>query len=111
MPTSSQFIANMNSQQVVILVLVQPIVSNTLVSSIPVTCQAQPAVLKNVSVSSSIPLVSGQAMPLPGGKNLNVSMVSGATNVSGSQTHMLGMNQPSSSMIHNPVDPTGSSNV
>jgi len=38
-------------------------------------------------------------------------MVSSATNVSGSQAHMLGMNQPSSGVIQNPDDPAGSSIV
>ena len=50
-------------------------------------------------------------MPPRGGKNLNVSMVSGATNVSGSQAHMLGINQTSSGIIYKPTDPIGSSNV
>ena len=89
----------------------QPTVPNTLVSLTPVTRQAQPAVSKIVSVSSSVPLVGGQAVPLPRGQNLNVSMVSGATNVSGSQAHMLGINQPSSDIIHNLANPIGSSNV
>jgi len=111
MPTSGPFVTNTTSQQVVTLVPVQPTVLNTIVSSILVTHQAQPAVSKNVSVSSSVPLISGQAIPPPGRKNLNVSMVLGATNVSGSQAHMLGINQPSSGIIHNPIDPTGSSNV
>jgi len=38
-------------------------------------------------------------------------MVSGATNVSASQAHMLGMNHPSSGIVHNLADPFGSSNV
>jgi len=68
-------------------------------------------VSKIVFAGSSIPLVSGQIVPPLAEKNLNVSMVSGATNVSGSQTHMLGINQPSSGIIYNLVDPTRSSNV
>lgn len=50
-------------------------------------------------------------MPPPGGKNLSVSMVSGTTNMSSSQAHMVGMNQPSSAIVQNPTGPTGSSNV
>ena len=68
-------------------------------------------VSKIVSVNFFFPLVSGQIVPPPGGQNLNVSMVSGATNVSSSQADMIGINQPSSGIIYNPVDPTGSSNV
>lgn len=66
MHTSGLFVVNMTSQQAVTSIPVQPIILNTLVSSIPVTRQAQPVVSKNVSVSSSIPLVSGQVVPLPG---------------------------------------------
>ena len=50
-------------------------------------------------------------MPPLGGQNLNVSMVSAATNVSGSQAHMLSISQPSSVIIYNAANPTGSSNV
>lgn len=64
-----------------------------------------------VFASSSVPLVSGQIVSLPRGLNLNVSIVSGATNVSGSQAHMLGITKPSSSIIYNPTNPTGSINV
>lgn len=68
-------------------------------------------VSKIFSASSSVPLVSGQIVPLPRAQNMNVSMVSSATNVSGSQPHMLGINKPSSSIIYDLADPTGSSNV
>lgn len=44
---------------------------------------------------------------LPGGQNPNVSMVSGTTNVSGSHSHMVRMNQPSSNAIQNSVGPAG----
>jgi len=50
-------------------------------------------------------------MPLLGGENLNVPIMPGATNLSGSKFDMLGMTQPSSGVIHNPIDPIGSSNV
>lgn len=82
----------------------QPNILNPLVSSVPVTYLVQSV----VSVSSSIPLVSGEAVPPLGGKNLNVSMVSSATHVSSSQAHMVDMNQPSFGVIQNPA---GLSNV
>ena len=84
MPTSSPFVANTTSQQVVTLVPMQPTILNPLVLSVPVTHLVQLTVSKNVTVSSSIPPVSGQAMPLPWGQNLSVSMLSGTTNVSSS---------------------------
>ena len=49
-------------------------------------------------------------LPL-GGQNPNVSMVSGTTNVSSSQAHMVGMDEPSSGAILNLDGPTISSNV
>ena len=108
---SSPFFMNMTSQQDVTSVTIQPTVLNTLVSSIPVTRQAQPLVSNIVSISSSVLLVSGQIVPPPGGQNLNISLVSGANNVNNSQAHMLGINQPSFGIIYNPTNPTGSSNV
>lgn len=64
MPTSGLFILNTTSQGVFTLVLVRPTILITIVSSIPITHQAQRKFLKNVSVSSSIPLVSGQVVLL-----------------------------------------------
>jgi len=90
---------------------VQSTIPNPLVSSVPVTHLVQLVVSKNVSVSSSIPPITGQVVPLSWGQNLSVSMVSGTTNVSSSQAHMVGMNQPSSGIIQNPTSPAGSSNV
>ncbi len=105
------FVMNMTSQPVVTSIPVQPTVPNTLVPSIPVTHQLQLVVSNVVFSNSFIPLVSGQIVPPPGGKNLNVSMVSSATNVICSQAHMLGINQPSSGIIYNLADPSRLRNV
>lgn len=91
-PMSGPFVMNTTSQHAVTSVIVKPTITNTLVSSIPITHESLLTVSKIVLVISSIPLVSGQIMPPLGGQNLNVSMVSGATNVSCSQAHMLGIN-------------------
>lgn len=115
MPTIGPFIQNPTSQQMVIFVVtsvpVQPTIPNPLVSFFQVTHPIQLMISSYVFVSSSIPPVSGQTVPLSRGKSPNVSMMSGATNVSHSQAHMVGMNQPSSGSILNPVGPTGLSNV
>ena len=87
---------------------VKPNVLNPIVFLIQVTHPIQLMLSSEVFVSSLIPLVSGQAMPPHGGKNPNVSMMSGITNVIGSQTHMVGISHPSSSAILNHV---GSSKV
>jgi len=107
MPTTGLLIVNSTSQQVVTLVLMQPTVPNPLILRIPVTRLVQPTVF----ISSLIPLVNGQVVPFTGGKNLNISMDSSTTNVSGSLTHTLGMNQPSSGVIENLANPARSSNV
>lgn len=110
-PRSDLFITNTTSQPTITSVPVQPTIPNTLVSSIWVTRQSQLVVSKIVSGNSSVPLFSGQIVPPLGGQNLNASMVSGATNVSGSQAHMISINKPSSGIIYNPTDPIGSRNV
>jgi len=84
MLTPGPIIANPTSHQAVTSVLVQPTILKPLVSSVPVTHLDQLAVLKNVTVSSFIPPVSGQDVAPSGGKNLSVSMVSGTTNVTSS---------------------------
>ena len=115
MPTIGLFIQNLTSKPMVdssvTSVLVQPTVLNPLFSLVPITRSVQPTVSSHVSVSSSIPLVSGQNVPPPGGQSPIFSMISSTTNVSGSQPHMVGMNQPSSSTISNHVGPARSSNV
>lgn len=50
-------------------------------------------------------------MPPPGGKDLNIPVISVETSVSGLQTHMVGMNQPFYGVIPNPAGPSGSFNV
>ena len=96
MPTIGPFIHNLPSQQKVISIVtsvpVQPTIPNPLVSSIQATRLVQLTISSHVDVSSSIPLVSGQAVPPPVGKSLNMSMMLGTANVSCPQTHMVGMN-------------------
>ena len=62
-------------------------------------------------VSFSTSTMSGQIVPPPGGKDSNISMMPCVTNVSGSQNHMVGMNQPSYDAFLNPAGPFGLSNV
>lgn len=50
-------------------------------------------------------------MPPPGGQDPNISMMFGGANVSGLQTHMVGMNQPFYGAIPNPIGPSGSGNI
>jgi len=113
--TLGLFIKNTTSQPIVhysvTSIPVQSTILNPLVSSVQVTHPIQLMVSRHVSVSSSIPLGTGQAVPSPGGKSPSVSMMFGTTNVSGSKTHMVGMNQPSSGAIPNPASPAGLSNV
>ena len=89
----------------------QPTIPNPLVSSVQVTHLVQVTLSSHVTVNSSISPVSGQSIPPPGGQISNVSMMFGTTTISGSQPHMVGMNQPSLGSISHPVGPAGSSNV
>lgn len=115
MPTLGLFIQKPTSQPIVHFVVtsvpVQPTIPNPLVSSVQVTHLVQLTASSPVSLSSLIPLVSEKVVPLPRGKNPNVSMMSRTTNVSGSQAHMVGMNWPSSGAIPNLAGPLGSNNV
>jgi len=111
MPTTGFFITNLTSQQAFTSVPVEPTIPNPLVSSIPVTVWFNKWSRRmSLSVLQSPP-VSGQVLSSSGGQNLSVSMVSAATNVSSSQAHMVGMNQPSFGIIQNPTGPARSSNV
>jgi len=98
-------------QTTVTSVLVQPTILSQPVSSFRLSLQVQQIVLGQVSVSSSTPLVSGNIVPPPRGKDPNIPLMSRQTNVSGSQAHMVGMNQPFYCTIPNPVDPTRSGNI
>ena len=101
------FIQNPNPQQtliyIVTLVPMQPTVMNLLSSSVQVTHLVQSMVLSPTSISPSVPPVSAQAVTPDGVHNLNVSMVSGTTNVSSLYAHTVGVNQPSSGAIQNPL--------
>lgn len=115
MPATGSFILDLTAQQTLIpavtSILVQPTFMNPLVSSVQVTHLVQPTVSSPTSIHPSIPLGSAQVVPPLGRKNLDVSMVSGTTIVSSSHDHMIGVNQPSSGVIQNPVGPIGLSNV
>lgn len=73
------------------------------VSPFQLTLYVQMTILRQVSFNSSIPPLSGQRVPLPGGKDPNTHFMLGETNFSGLQTHMVGVNQPFYGVIPNPA--------
>ena len=81
------------------------------VPSFQSTLLVQQTILGQVLVSSSTPSLSGHNVSPPRGKNPNIPLVLGETNMSGLQTHMVGFNQPYSGGIPNPVGPSGSGNI
>ena len=115
MPTYGLFIQNMTSRSIVQIAvtsaLVQPTIPSQLVSSFQLTLSIQLTVSGQVLVSSSIPPSSGQTMPPPGGQDPNIFLISREINVTGLQTHMVGMNQHFYGVILNPAGFFGSDNV
>jgi len=50
-------------------------------------------------------------VPPPSEQDPNIPLMSGKTNVSGLQTHMVGVNQPYYGAIPNPIGPPGLGNI
>lgn len=107
MPTTGLFIPNVTSQiyvqTSVTPVPVQPTIPSKLVPLFQTYISVQLIVSGQVSTSFSTPLSSGHNVPLLGGKNPIIPLMSSGTRVSGSQPHMVGVNQTYSGHIPNPV--------
>jgi hypothetical protein len=71
----------------------------------------QPTVSGQVSRKFFYPSIKWTECATTWGGGIQIPLVSGETNVSGLQTHMVGVNQPYYGGIPNPVGPSGSGNI
>jgi len=119
MPTSGPCIPSMTSQipvkTIVTSVLIQPTIPSQPLLSFQPSILVQSKISVYTPVSSSVPPSSGKNVPpshsQPRVKNQNFPLVSSGTHVSGTQPHMVGVNQPNPSGTPNPIDPYGVGNI